>query len=136
VQYLKDAISFVSVYNLSGEKLYDLDLPGVGTISGFKGKRDDKEVFYSFTSYTQPPTIYKYDVVNNKSTLFKKSALKFDMENFVTEQVFYPGKDGTKIPLFITYKKGLNLKNNNPVNYYSLVGKRFYILCCRSSGWE
>ncbi len=122
VQYLKDAISFVSVYNLSGEKLYDLDLPGVGTISGFKGKRDDKEVFYSFTSYTQPPTIYKYDVVNNKSTLFKKSALKFDMENIVTEQVFYPGKDGTKIPLFITYKKGLNLKNNNPALLYGYGG--------------
>ncbi len=122
VQYLKDAISSVSVYSLSGDKLYDVELPGVGTILGFTGKRDDKEVFYSFTSYTQPPTIYKYDVVNNKSTLFKKSALKFDMENFVTEQVFYPGKDGTKIPLFITYKKGLNLKNNNPALLYGYGG--------------
>jgi prolyl oligopeptidase len=122
VQYLKDAISMVSAYTLSGEKLYDIDLPGVGTISGFAGKRDDKEVFFTYTSFTQPPVIYKYDVVNNKSTLFKKSDVKFDMDNFVTEQVFYPSKDGTRVPLFITYKKDINLKGNNPSLLYGYGG--------------
>jgi prolyl oligopeptidase len=122
VQYLKDAISMVSAYDLSGKKLYDLDLPGVGTVSGFSGKRDYQEVFYTYTSYTQPPTIYKYDVVDNKSTLFKKSALKFDPDKFTTEQIFYSSKDGTKVPLFITYKKDLKLNNNNPALLYGYGG--------------
>jgi len=122
VQYLKNAISHVSAYSLSGEKLYDLNLPGVGSVLGFSGKRSDKEVFYTFTSYTQPPTIYKYDVVNNKSSLFRKSDVKFDMDNFVTEQVFYPSKEGTRVPLFLTYKKDINLKGNNPALLYGYGG--------------
>jgi prolyl oligopeptidase len=122
VQYLKDAISMVSAYNLSGKKLYDIDLPGVGTVSGFSGKRNFNEVFYSYTSYTEPQTIYKYDVVNNKSMLFKKSDLKFDTDKFTTKQIFYPSKDGTKVPLFITYKKNLKLKNNNPALLYGYGG--------------
>ena len=112
----------VSAYDLSGKKLYDLDLPGVGTVSGFSGKRDYQEVFYTYTSYTQPQTIYKYDVVNNKSTLFKTSALKFDPDKFATEQIFYPSKDGTKVPLFITYEKDLKLKNNNPALLFGYGG--------------
>ncbi len=114
VNYLKDAITLVSVYTHSGEKLYDIDLPGVGTVWGFSGKRKDSEVFYTFSSYTQPPTIYKYDIIENKSTLLKKPKVNFDIDNFETKQVFYPSKDGTKIPLFITYKKGIDLKGNNP----------------------
>ncbi|MCK4297350.1 MAG: S9 family peptidase [Candidatus Marinimicrobia bacterium] len=114
VNYLKDAITLVSVYTHSGEKLYDIDLPGVGTVWGFSGKRKDREVFYTFSSYTQPPTIYKYDIIENKSTLLKKPKVNFDIDNFETKQVFYPSKDGTKIPLFITYKKGIDLKGNNP----------------------
>ena len=122
VQYLKAAISMASAYDLNGEKLYDIDLPGVGTITGFSGKKDYKKVFYSFTSYTQPQTIYQYDVINNKSNLFKKSALKFDTEKFTTEQVFFTSKDGTKVPMFMTYKKDLKLKNNNPVLLYGYGG--------------
>lgn len=114
VNYLKDAITLVSVYTHSGEKLYDIDLPGVGTVWGFSGKRKDSEVFYTFSSYTQPPTIYKYDIIKNKSTLLKKPKVNFDIDNFETKQVFYPSKDGTKIPLFVTYKKGIDLKGNNP----------------------
>ena len=121
VQYLKVALSLVSAYDLSGKKLYDIDLPGVGTVTGFSGKRDYKEVFYTFSSYTQPPTIYKYDVVNNEHKLFKKSALKFDSDQFTTEQVFFTSKDGTKVPMFMTYKKDLKL-NNNPALLYGYGG--------------
>jgi prolyl oligopeptidase len=122
VNYLKDAITLVSVYTHSGKKLYDIDLPGVGTVWGFSGKRKDREVFYTFSSYTQPPTIYKYDIIKNKSTLLKKPKVNFDIDNFETKQVFYPSKDGTKIPLFITYKKDINLEGNNPALLYGYGG--------------
>ena len=122
VNYLKDAITLVSVYTHSGKKLYDIDLPGVGTVWGFSGKRKDREVFYTFSSYTQPPTIYKYDIIKNKSTLLKKPKVNFDIDNFETKQVFYPSKDGTKIPLFITYKKDINLEGNNSALLYGYGG--------------
>jgi len=122
VNYLKDAITLVSVYTHSGEKLYDIDRPGVGTVWGFSGKRKDREVFYTFSSYTQPPTIYKYDIIKNKSTLLKKPKVNFDIDNFETKQVFYLSKDETKIPLFVTYKKGVDLKGNNPALLYGYGG--------------
>lgn len=122
IQYLKDAISTVSVYNLNGEKEHDIDLPGVGTVYGFSGKRKDTEVFYTFTSYTQPNTVYKYDIINNKSSLLKKPKVNFDIDNFVTKQVFYSSKDGTKVPLFLTYQKDINLKGNNPALLYGYGG--------------
>ena len=114
VQYQKGTLILVSVYNHNGEKLYDIDIPGVGTVLGFNGERSDREVFYTFTSFTQPQTIYKYDIIKNKSTLLKKPKVNFDIDNFETKLIFYPSKDGTKIPLFVTYKKGIDLKGNNP----------------------
>jgi len=122
VKYLQDMLTLASVYTPGGEKLYDIDLPGVGSVWGLTGKKQDKEVFYTFTSYTQPFTIYKYDIIKNKSTLFKKPKVNFDIDNFETKQVFYPSKDGTKIPLFITYKKDLNLKGDNPALLYGYGG--------------
>ena len=122
VTYLKDANTKVSVFDLTGKKLYDVKLPGIGTAYGFWGKKNQKELFYTFTSFTYPPTIYRYDVEKNKTYLFKKSNLKFNIENYVTKEVFYKSKDGTKIPLFIVHKKGLKLDGDNPTMLYGYGG--------------
>ena len=120
--YLKDANSYVTVHSVEGEKLYDLELPGVGSAYGFGGKKEETEVFYSYTSFTFPATIFRYDVTNNKSELFRKSNVKFNPEDYETKQVFYKSKDGTEIPLFITHKKGLVLNGNNPTLLYAYGG--------------
>lgn len=122
VTQMKDATSVVSVFNADGTYLYDIKLPGIGTVSGFWGKHDDQETFYTFTSFTYPPTIYKYDIKNNKSTLFRKSNVKFNPDGFETKQIFYESKDGTKIPLFIVHKKGLKLNGQNPAWLYAYGG--------------
>ncbi len=122
VAYLKDANTKVYVYNTNGKLENEIKLPGVGTAFGFGGKQTDSEVFYTFTSFTYPPTIYKYDIAKNESSLFRKSELKFNPEDYETKQVFYTSKDGTKIPLFITYKKGIKLDGNNPTLLYAYGG--------------
>ncbi|MHB8905701.1 MAG: prolyl oligopeptidase family serine peptidase [Melioribacteraceae bacterium] len=122
VTYLKDATSKVSVFDTNGKYLYDVKLPGVGTCSGFGGKKDDNETFYTFTSFTYPPTIYKYDIKNNKSELFRKAEVKFDPKGYETKEVFYKSKDGTKVPMFIVHKKGLKLNGNNPTLLYAYGG--------------
>ncbi len=122
VSYLKDVTSRVYVYSMDGKKESEVKLPALGTVSGFGGEKDDKFVFYSFTSFTFPPTIYKYDIATGKSELFRKPEVKFDPENFVTEQVFYTSKDGTKVPMFIVYKKGLKMNGNNPTMLYAYGG--------------
>lgn len=122
VTQMKDATSVVSVFNVDGTFLYDIKLPGIGTVSGFWGKSDDPETFYTFTSFTYPPTIYKYDIKNNKSTLFRKANVKFNPDGYETKQIFYESKDGTKIPLFIVHKKGLKLNGQNPVWLYAYGG--------------
>ncbi len=122
VTYLHDANNKVSVYDVDGKYVHDVQLPALGTVSGFFGKKEDNETFYTFTSFTYPPTIYKYDIANNKSELFRKSDVKFDMDGFETKQIFYESKDGTKIPLFLVYKKGLQLDGNNPTLLYAYGG--------------
>ncbi|MCU0287827.1 MAG: prolyl oligopeptidase family serine peptidase [Acidobacteria bacterium] len=122
VSYLKDANTLVSVYEPDGKKLYDVTLPGIGTARGFAGKKEDKEVFYTFSSYTVPTTIFRYDIKENKSELFRESILKFDPKKFETIQVFYESKDKTRIPLFIVYKKGLKLDGQNPCLIYGYGG--------------
>ncbi len=122
ITQMKDATSVVSVFNVDGTYLYDIKLPGIGTVSGFWGKSDDPETFYTFTSFTYPPTIYKYDIKNNKSTLFRKANVKFNPDGYETKQIFYESKDGTKIPLFIVHKKGLKLNGQNPVWLYAYGG--------------
>ncbi|HLP46974.1 MAG TPA: prolyl oligopeptidase family serine peptidase [Candidatus Kapabacteria bacterium] len=114
VSYLKDANTAVSVYEPGGQKLYDLTLPGIGTALGFGGKKEDNEVFYTFTSFSVPPTIYRYNIKENKSEVFRKAAVKFDPDKFETIQVFYESKDKTRVPMFIVYKKGLLLNGQNP----------------------
>ena len=114
VSYLKDVATHVYVYDLNGKPEQEVKMPTLGTASGFDGLRDDKFVFYTFTSFTFPPTIYKYDIASGVSTMFRKPEVKFNPEDFVTEQVFYPSKDGTKIPMFIVYKKGTLRNGKNP----------------------
>ncbi len=122
VTYLKDATSKVSVFDTNGKYLYDVKLPGVGTCGGFGGKKDEYETFYTFTSFTYPPTIYKYDIKNNKSELFRKAEVKFNPIGYETKEVFYKSKDGTKVPMFIVHKKGLKLNGNNPTLLYAYGG--------------
>ena len=121
-QYTKDAVSSIEEYSLDGKKLHTIALPGLGTASGFSNKREDKEVYYSYTSYVYPATIFKYDLVTGKSIIYKKSLVKFDPTLFESKQVFYTSKDGTKIPMIITYKKGMALSGNKPVMLYAYGG--------------
>jgi prolyl oligopeptidase len=115
VTYMKDVTSRVYVYDFNGKLEKEVKLPALGTVGGFGGQRDDKFVFYTFTSFTFPPTIYKYDIATGTSEIFRKPEVKFNPEEYVTEQVFYPSKDGTKVPMFIVYKKGLEKTGKNPV---------------------
>jgi prolyl oligopeptidase len=97
-------------------------LPGIGSVSGFGGKRKDDETFYTFTGFTTPPTIFRYDVRAGKSEVYRKSAVAFNPDEFVTKQVFYASKDGTRVPMFITHKKGLKLDGTNPTLLYGYGG--------------
>jgi prolyl oligopeptidase len=112
--YLKDANTRVYQYDLTGEFVKEIELPGLGSAWGFYGKREDKILFYSFTSFTFPPTIYKYDISSGKTEVFHKSEVKFNPEDYIAKQVFYSSKDKTRIPMFIVHKKGLKLNGNNP----------------------
>jgi prolyl oligopeptidase len=120
--YLKDANTRVSVFDVKGKKLYDVQLPGIGTAWGFAGKREDNEVFYTFTSFTTPAAIYRYNIKENKSELFRKSNAKFNAEAYETRQVFYESKDKTRVPLFIVHKKGLPMSGQNPTMLYGYGG--------------
>ncbi|MDJ1484812.1 prolyl oligopeptidase family serine peptidase [Cytophagaceae bacterium YF14B1] len=122
VSYLQDVTSHVYVYDLMGNLENEIQLPGPGTASGFGGDKDDTFVFYTFTSFTYPPTIYKYDIATKKSEVFRKPEIQFNPEDYETKQVFYPSKDNTKIPMFITYKKGMKLDGNNVTLLYGYGG--------------
>ena len=120
--WLHDASSAVKFYDLSGKFLNDLKLPGIGTIGGISGKRDENQAFYSFSSFTRPNTIYQLDVNTMKSTIFKAPAIDFKSDNYITKQVWYTSKDGTKVPMFITMKKGMKRTGKNPTLLYGYGG--------------
>ena len=121
--YLKDAHSQVRQLDLSGKPLRKLDLPGLGSVDGFTGKRTDRETFYVFTSFTTPGTIYRYDLETGTSTVFRQPKIAgFDPNQYETRQVFYTSKDGTRVPMFLTYKKGLKLDGKNPTFLYGYGG--------------
>lgn len=121
--YLENASSRVDICNLKGEFEQTLRLPGIGSVSGFDGSSKDDHTFYTFSSFNAPPTIYKYDLKTKESLLFKKPELKFNMDNTTVEQRWYESKDGTKVPMFLYYKKGTNLKSGeNPVFLYAYGG--------------
>ncbi|MDR0394436.1 MAG: prolyl oligopeptidase family serine peptidase [Tannerella sp.] len=121
LSYIKDASDHAYVYSLDGKQECEVTLPTFGSV-GFSGNKDDKEAFYLFTSFTFPGTIYKYDIENNKSEKYLAPDVQFNADDFVTEQFFYPSKDGTKIPMFITYKKGIRRDGTNPVYLYAYGG--------------
>lgn len=120
--YLKDASTKVYQYNYSGELIREISLPGIGSAGGFGGEKEDKEFFYTFSSFSTPPSIYRYNIATGKSSLFRKTEVKLKTEDFVTEQVFFTSKDGTKVPMFLTYKKGMVKNGQNPVLIYGYGG--------------
>jgi len=120
--YLKDATTKVKQYDLNGKFEHDIALPGLGTTSGFGAKKEDKSFFYSYTSFTTPSAIYKYDIGTGKSELYKQSEVKFDPSLYETEQIFFTSKDGTRVPMFVTHKKGIKKDGNNPVLLYGYGG--------------
>jgi prolyl oligopeptidase len=122
VNYLKDASSHVYLYETNGKLIEEIKLPSVGTVGGYNGKKDDNIAFYTFTSFTYPSTIFKFDVNSRKSTMFRRPELNFDFDNYETKQIFYKSKDGTKVPMFIVHKKGIKLDGNNPVYLYGYGG--------------
>ena len=120
--YLVDAKTQVMQYDMNGSLERTVELPGIGSANGFGAKRDDKDFYYSFTSFVYPSTIFKYDIESGKSTLYRKTDIDFDPDMFETKQVFYTSKDGTKVPMFITHKKGLALDGKNPTYLYAYGG--------------
>ncbi len=120
--YIKDAYTQIKIFDLAGTFVREVELPGIGSAGGFDGKRMDTETFYSFTSFTVPSRIYRYNLLTGESTLFREPNIPFDPDAYETKQVFYPSKDGTKIPMFITAKKGLELNGENPALLYGYGG--------------
>ncbi|SDE78897.1 prolyl oligopeptidase Serine peptidase. MEROPS family S09A [Mucilaginibacter pineti] len=121
-EYLKDATSFVQQYDMNGKLERTITLPSVGTAGGFGAKKEEKETYYTFTSYIYPPTIFKLDIASGQSTVYKKSGVQFDPELYESKQVFYTSKDKTKVPMIITYKKGTVLNGQNPTLLYAYGG--------------
>lgn len=120
--YLKDVTTRVYVYDRTGRMENEIFLPGLGSAGGFGGERADKEVFYVFSSFNYPPTIFRYNLLNKQSTLFRKAEVPFDPTMFEVKQVFYPSKDGTKVPAFVVHKKGLVRNGKNPTLLYGYGG--------------
>jgi prolyl oligopeptidase len=122
VSYLHDAYSQMKFYDEHGSYIKDLELPTLGSVGGMWGKNEDTELFFSFTSFLYPSTVFRYDFTAGTLSPFREIKISFDPSGFETKQVFYPSKDGTKIPMFLTYKKGLQLDGNNPVLLYGYGG--------------
>jgi len=121
-EYMIDASNHVYAFDLAGKKQYEVKLPTLGSVTSISGDKNDKEAFYVFTSYTFAPTIYILDVEKNLSATFHTSEVKINAQDFITEQVFYTSKDGTKVPMSITYKKGLKKNGKNPLMLYGYGG--------------
>lgn len=122
VTYLSDAHTQIRMFDLAGKPLREVALPGIGSAAGFGGKRSETETFYSFTSFATPTTIYRYDMQTHASTVFKQPKVDFDPAQYETRQVFYNSKDGTRVPMFLTHRKGLKLDGRNPTILYGYGG--------------
>ncbi len=120
--YLKDAISYVKQYDRNGTLVRDISLPGPGSAGGFNSKKDAKELYYAFTNYTTPPTIYKMNPLTGSAEVYKKPEVKFNGDDYESVQIFYESKDGTRVPMIITYKKGTPLNGKNPTLLYAYGG--------------
>ena len=120
--YSKDVTTRAYVYDMQGKLQNEVELPGLGSAGGFGGEKNDKFVFYTYTSFNYPPTIFRYDIATKKSSVFRQPEVNFKPTDYETKQVFYPSKDGTKIPAFIVYKKGLKMDGSNPTILYGYGG--------------
>jgi prolyl oligopeptidase len=120
--YLVDAKTAIKQFDMDGKLEREVQLPGIGSAGGFGAKKEDTYLYYSFTSFTYPPTIFKYDIASGESEMYRKPEIDFDPEAYETKQVFYNSKDGTKIPMFITYKKGIKMDGTNPTYLYAYGG--------------
>jgi prolyl oligopeptidase len=120
--YMKDAVSVVQQYDYNGKKIREIQLPGLGTAGGFGGKINDKTLYYSFTNYTTPGTIFSFEPKSGKSAVYAKPKVDFNSDDYESKQVFYSSKDGTQIPMIITYKKGLKQNGQNPTMLYGYGG--------------
>lgn len=120
--YMKDAVSLIKQYDYSGKLVREISLPGIGTASGFGGKKEEKTLYYSFTNYITPGTIYSFEPNSGKSDIYQKPKVDFNSADYESKQVFYTSKDGTKIPMIITHKKGLKLDGKNPTILYGYGG--------------
>jgi prolyl oligopeptidase len=125
-KYLKDVTSRLYVYDMSGKKESEIQLPGLCKIDGFDSDKDDSLAFFSYNTFTAPASIYKYNIVTNQMTVWFKPQIDFKSDDYETKQVFYPSKDGTKIPMFITYKKGIKLDGTNPCFLFGYGGFNSY----------
>jgi prolyl oligopeptidase len=119
---LVDVKTQIKQYDMNGKLEREVELPGIGSANGFGGKIDDKEIYYSFTSFTYPSTIFKYNIASGKSDLYRRPEVDFNPDDYETKQVFYTSKDGTKIPMFIVHKKGIELNGKNPTWLYAYGG--------------
>lgn len=120
--YMKDAVSFIKQYDYNGKLVRDIQLPGIGTAGGFGGKEKENTLYFSFTNYVTPGTIYAFDAKTGKSKVYEKPKVDFKSEDYESKQVFYTSKDGTKVPMIITYKKGTVLNGQNPTILYGYGG--------------
>ena len=120
--YLKDATSLVKQFDRAGKLEREVELPGIGTATGFSAKKEDQEIYFSFTNYINPGTIYKYSLTTGTSEVYKSSGIQFDPTQYETKQVFYTSKDGTKVPMILSYKKGIKLDGTNPTLLYGYGG--------------
>ncbi|MFQ5670982.1 MAG: prolyl oligopeptidase family protein [Acidobacteriota bacterium] len=120
--YLEDVLPRVRIYRLDGTPVREVELPGIGSVAGFGGKRADEETFYSYSSFNVPGTIYHYDLITGKSTAWRRARVLFHPDDFAVEQVFYKSKDGTRIPMFIAHRKNLPLDGNRATLLYGYGG--------------
>jgi len=128
VTYIEDAKSVVHVFDGAGKSLTPIALPGIGSVSGFYGHAAESETFYSFSSFNLPPTLYRYDAATGQSSVFKQPAVPFDPADYVVSQVFYPSKDGTKIPMFLAHRKDVDIGKPHPTLLYAYGGFNISIL--------
>ena len=122
LEYLKDAKTQVKIFDLEGQFVREVEFPGIGSASGFGGKREHKETFYRFSSFNLPPSVYRYDLETGQSSLIRTAKVDFEPEGFEVKQVFFKSKDGTQVPMFIAHKKGLELNGKNPTLLYGYGG--------------
>ena len=121
-EYMKDAVSQIKQYDYNGKLVREVELPGLGSVGGFGGKKEATDLYFSFTNYTNPSTIYKFNPKEGSSEVYRKPKIDFNSDNYESKQIFYTSKDGTKVPMIITHKKGIELNGKNPTILYGYGG--------------